>query len=195
MASRSTRQLWKDKLAGKKTGGGSPVPPSLVRKRFVGTVLGIDPSLRGTGIAVVAFGKLGQVTLLHSETLKQKASLSMARCLGNICGHVLEVLDTYDIKDIALEQTIYVQNFQTAQILGAARGAAIAAAAMREFEVYEYPPLRVKQAVVGNGRASKEQVAKTVKGLLGHGAVLAFDESDAAAVALTHAFTSSANAQ
>jgi crossover junction endodeoxyribonuclease RuvC len=88
-----------------------------------------------------------------------------------------------------LEQTIYVQNFQTAQILGAARGAAISAAAMRNRPVFEYAPLRVKQAVVGAGRASKVQMARTVMALLGHGRTLALDEADAAGVALCHAFT------
>lgn len=190
MARKSVRQLWKDKVSGKQVGQVASIPTSLVRKRYVGTILGIDPSLRGTGLAVVEFKKQGQALLLRSETLKQKQSLSMAQCLGSICERVLEVLDTYEIDDVALEQTIYVQNFQTAQILGAARGAAIAAVAMRGFAVSEYPPLRVKQAVVGHGRASKEQVAKTVRGLLGHGATLGFDESDAAAVAITHAFTS-----
>jgi crossover junction endodeoxyribonuclease RuvC len=55
--------------------------------------------------------------------------------------------------------------------------------------VWEYPPLRVKQAVVGAGRASKEQMARTVMALLGHGRMLASDEADAAGVALCHAFT------
>jgi crossover junction endodeoxyribonuclease RuvC len=82
-----------------------------------------------------------------------------------------------------------VQNFQTAQILGAARGAAVAAAALREKPIFEYPPLRVKQAVVGLGRASKEQMARTVMAILGHGRTLAPDEADAAGVALCHAFT------
>ncbi|HLP24544.1 MAG TPA: crossover junction endodeoxyribonuclease RuvC, partial [Acidobacteriota bacterium] len=63
------------------------------------------------------------------------------------------------------------------------------AAALSEVETFEYPPLRVKQAVVGRGHAAKEQVARTVMTLLGHGRTLALDESDAAAVALCHAFT------
>jgi crossover junction endodeoxyribonuclease RuvC len=91
---------------------------------------------------------------------------------------------------VALEQTIYVQNVATAQILGAARGAAIAAAAVLDLPVFEYPPLRVKQAVVGAGRASKEQMGRTVKMLLAHsGSTLPPDEADAAGVALCHAFT------
>ena len=56
--------------------------------------------------------------------------------------------------------------------------------------IYEYAPLRIKQAVVGVGRASKEQVAKTVMGLMGMSDALEHDQSDAAAVALCHAFTS-----
>jgi crossover junction endodeoxyribonuclease RuvC len=82
-----------------------------------------------------------------------------------------------------------VQNFQTAQILGAARGAAISAAALRNLPVFEYAPLRVKMAVVGAGRASKEQMTRTVMSLLGHGRPLESDEADAAGVALCHAFT------
>src|SRR5262249_17334480 len=102
---------------------------------------------------------------------------------------VVGFLETDEVRHVALEQTIYVQNFQTAQILGAARGAAIAAAALRERPVFEYPPLRGEQAVGGAGRASKEQVARTVAALLGHGRTLAPDEADAAGVALCHAFT------
>ena len=189
MARKGARQLWKDLVEGRPVASGRAPVATYVRPKFSGTVLGIDPSLRGAGFAVVEFLKPGQPTLLHSETLKQGAKISMAECLGAICECTLRLIAAYPIQVVALEQTIYVQNFQTAQILGAARGAAIAAAAMEGKPVFEYPPLRVKQAVVGVGRASKEQVAKTVRSLLGHGELLEFDQSDAAAVALTHAFT------
>lgn len=113
----------------------------------------------------------------------------MPLALAEIHRAISSFLDAFEVRHVALEQTIYVQNFQTAQILGAARGAAIAAAALQGKPVFEYPPLRVKQAVVGIGRASKEQMAKTVMGILGHGRTLAVDEADAAGVALCHAFT------
>jgi crossover junction endodeoxyribonuclease RuvC len=113
----------------------------------------------------------------------------MARCLAEIHRAVAAMLAEGQPLHVALEETIYVQNFQTAQILGAARGAAIAAAALQGHEVFEYAPRRVKQSVVGRGEASKEQMARTVMGLLGHGRPLAFDEADAAGVALCHAFT------
>lgn len=189
MARKSSRQLWKDKIEGKAVASRSAPKAAIGRVPFKGTILGIDPSLRGTGLAVVEFARSDRPVLLHSRTVKLKPSLSMFECLGRINGAVGELLDGYAIDAVAVEQTIYVQNFQTAQILGAARGAAIAAAAVQEKPIFEYAPLRIKQAVVGAGRASKEQVARTVMGLTGLGATLQYDESDATAVALCHAFT------
>lgn len=157
--------------------------------QFKGVVLGIDPSLRGSGFAVVEYRGNQQVRLLEATTLHLKRDLSMPECLGAIGNQVEDFIDQHQIEHVAVEQTIYVQNFQTAQVLGAARGAAIAAAAMRGLPVFEYAPLRVKQAVVGMGRASKEQVARTVHTLTGVDVGKRYDESDAAAVALCHAFT------
>jgi crossover junction endodeoxyribonuclease RuvC len=94
--------------------------------------------------------------------VKVAAKLPMAVCLGEIHRAVAAFVADFDPRHVVLEQTIYVQNFQTAQILGAARGAAIAAAALQAKEIFEYAPLRVKLAVVGQGRASKDQMARTV---------------------------------
>ena len=161
----------------------------LRRAPFVGVVLGIDPSLRGTGLALIEFVPGRAPVLLRCQTVRVAAKLSMAFALGEIHRAVALFLDGAEVRHVALEQTIFVQNFQTAQILGAARGAAISAAALRARPVFEYAPLRVKQAVVGAGRASKEQMARTVMAMLGHGRTLALDEADAAGVALCHAFT------
>jgi len=152
-------------------------------------VLGVDPSLRGTGLALIEFSQSRQPLLLKCRTVKIPASRSMSYALGEIHRAVAVFLADYKVRHVALEQTIFVQNFQTAQILGAARGAAISAAALGGLEIFEYAPLRVKQAVTGAGRASKEQMARTVMAMLGHGSVLASDEADAAGVALCHAFT------
>ncbi|BET68521.1 crossover junction endodeoxyribonuclease RuvC [Opitutales bacterium ASA1] len=190
MGRTTTRDLWKAKLEGR-LAPALDLPPVFGGRRnaFVGNVLGVDPSLRGTGLAVLEFATGRPPLLLHSRTLKLGPSRSMAECLGAIFTAMSETMEMHAITHVALEQTIYVQNFQTAQILGAARGAAIAAAAVRTLPVFEYAPLRVKQAVVGVGRASKEQMARTVMSLLGHGRTLALDEADAAGVALCHAFT------
>ena len=206
----NARQMWAAKLAGKplpapvalpspaiaqgRTSPDRAVPANGVaavpaRVPFAGRVLGIDPSLRGTGLALIEFARGRTPVLLRCQTVRVAPRHSMAAALGEIHRAVAAFLDGADVRHVALEQTIYVQNFQTAQILGAARGAAIAAVALRNRPVFEYPPLRVKQAVVGAGRASKEQMARTVMALLGHGRTLAPDEADAAGVALCHAFT------
>jgi crossover junction endodeoxyribonuclease RuvC len=190
--------MWTAKLRGE------PLPaPSSLRRRaaapaqepaqrapFAGIVLGIDPSLRGTGLAIVEFARGRSPLLLRCRTVRVPARRSMAFALAEIQRAVEEfIAGAPGIRHVALEQTIYVQNFQTAQILGAARGAAIAAAALRGLPVFEYPPLRVKQAVSGSGRASKEQLARTVRSILGHAGTLAFDEADAAGVALCHGYS------
>lgn len=195
----TARQMWKAKLEGKPLPPAAPLPRAAAgaqaglafapRGAFVGTVLGIDPSLRGTGLALVEFTSGRTPVLLRCRTVRVPARQPMAFALAEIHRGVAAFLDGVDVRHVALEQTIFVQNFQTAQILGAARGAAIAAAALAGREVFEYPPLRVKQAVVGAGRASKEQMARTVMALLGHARPLASDEADAAGVALCHAFT------
>ena len=218
MASKNVRQMWAAKLAGGGVGAkggksgalkgvavGTVVPVGAVRTSagaaphplagaqrvaFSGQVLGIDPSLRGTGLALIEFMPGRDPVLLRCRTVTVHPKKSMAFALGEISAAVTAFLKDFEVRHVALEQTIYVQNFQTAQILGAARGAAIAAAAMHGHEdVWEYAPLRVKQAVVGAGRASKEQMARTVMALLGHGRMLASDEADAAGVALCHAYT------
>ena len=190
MGSQSTRKLWAAHIA---RGGHKAAPRGTdsvtLGKQFRGRVLGIDPSLRGSGFAVLDYGDSNSAQIIESATLKLHRKLSMPECLGAIGNQVDDFLNQHSVDHVAIEQTIYVQNFQTAQILGAARGAAIAAAAMRGLPIFEYAPLRVKKAVVGKGRASKEQVARTVQNITGTDFEQRFDESDAAAVALCHAFT------
>lgn len=196
MARMSSRQMWTAKVQG------LPVPAAATRAErlsegegrqrtvFTGLVLGVDPSLRGTGLALLDFPAGRQPVLLRCRTVAVAARRPMSEALAEIHRAVTEFLEAASgVRHVALEQTVYVQNFQTAQILGAARGVAIAAAALRGLPVFEYPPLRVKQAVSGSGRASKEQLARTVMALLGHQRTMALDESDAAGVALCHAFT------
>ena len=184
--------MWKAKLEGRPLS--APVAAvragfTLSRPAFGGCVLGIDPSLRGTGLALIEFSPGRVPLLLRCRTVRVAAKRPMADALGEIHRAVAELLTERAVRHVALEQTIYVQNVRTAQILGAARGAAMAAAALGGLPVFEYAPLRVKQAVVGAGRASKEQMARTVMAMLGHGRTLAPDEADAAGVALCHAFT------
>ena len=159
------------------------------KKAFRGIILGIYPSLRGTGLAVLSFEASREGELLASQTVNPPKSADLPECLGCIARAVEEFIHLYNPTVVAIEETIYVQNFRTAQKLGAARGAAIGQAALRGLPVHEYPPLRIKQAVVGYGRASKHQVSRQMATLLRLKADLPYDEADAAAVALCHAWT------
>lgn len=190
MVKKSSRTLWTAKLSGKAVSKGKRLDYTLKRIPYQGYVLGMDTSLRSTGVALIAFQPPQPPKLLLSHTLKLSGRLQLAVCLGTIARTVLKILDCEKVDHVVLEQTIYVQNVRTAQILGAARGAAISAVALRGVRLSEYPPLRVKQAVVGFGRASKEQVIGMVQHLLGLTTSLPTDEADAAALAFCHAFTS-----
>lgn len=191
----TSRSLWSKKIAvaGMDTSGFLNRPSGAsgigLRKAFAGHVLGVDPSLRGTGLAVIEFVPGREPKLCASRAVNLSAKYDMPHCLGEIYKAVADMIEEWPVIHTAYEQTIYVQNFRTAQILGAARGAAIAAATVLGKPVYEYAPLRVKQAVVGHGRAEKEQVAGMIRQVLALPETLSFDESDAAAVALCHAYT------
>ena len=187
---KSSRKLWAKHLAGQSTKGKPAVDPKLLLRKvpFKGRILGVDPSLRGTGLAVLDC-EGSSYRLLHSETLQLDRKVSSIACLGRIHELVAHLIALWQPRHLSCEETIYVQNFKTAQIMGAARGAALSAAAIRNVPVFEYAPLRVKQAVVGFGRASKEQMSHTLAQILGLPQALPFDQSDALGLALCHAFT------
>ncbi|MDG0964476.1 MAG: crossover junction endodeoxyribonuclease RuvC [Opitutales bacterium] len=187
--SKSSRKLWADHLAGRSTRSTQVDTKTLLRKTpFKGRILGVDPSLRGTGLAVLEC-EGGNYKLLHSETLVLKPKIDSITCLGMIHQAVSRLLDLWKPYHLSCEATIYVQNFKTAQIMGAARGAALSASAIRDIPVFEYAPLRVKQAVVGFGRASKEQMSQTLAQMLHLPKPLPYDQSDALGLALCHALT------
>tara|TARA_B100000989_G_scaffold143008_1_gene106529 strand:+ start:8291 stop:8872 length:582 start_codon:yes stop_codon:yes gene_type:complete len=184
-----SRKLWAQHLSSTKKSSQKLDSKALLRKiPYNGRILGIDPSLRGTGLAVLECQGSSH-KLLHSETLKFNNKVSSISCLGKIHQSVADLIDLWKPRHISCEETIYVQNFKTAQIMGAARGAALSAAAIRKLPVFEYAPLRVKQAVVGFGRASKEQMSQTLAQMLQLPEVLPFDQADALGLALCHALT------
>lgn len=185
----SARNNLVDRLPVSKTSGSRAQVIPGKRAPFDGFVLGIDPSLRGSGFAVVEFAPGKEPKLHFSKTLRLNRELPFADCLGAIYKLCSDCCYEYPIRHVALEETIYVNNFKVAQVLGAARGAAIAAANVIGIPIFEYPPLRIKQAVVGFGRAGKAQVAGMTKQILRLAEQLPFDESDAAAAALCHAYT------
>lgn len=192
MARKSNGKLWAEFV---RSGGSGPrktatTPRTVDRSLVEGLILGVDPSLRGTGVAIVE-AKGRQATLLHSEVFRFPPSWKTEGCIGEISRRMDRILQDFPIKVAAVEEAIYVQNYRTALTLGAARGSAIAAMVLRGVEINEYPPLRIKQALVGYGRASKEQVRRTlVQMVAGATEKLSLDESDAVATAICHWLTS-----
>jgi crossover junction endodeoxyribonuclease RuvC len=149
-------------------------------------ILGIDPSLRGTGWGVVELNST-QPKASGFGTIRNQASISQAECLVKIRHAIHEVITKFRPDVVAVEGLIYVQNVRTALILGQARGAAILAAAEHGLEIFEYAPRRVKQSVVGIGGAKKNQVGFMIRALLELTTTPEPDAADALAIALTHA--------
>ncbi len=148
-------------------------------------IVAIDPSLRGTGYAVLE--KVGgKIRALTYGTIKNHAQLLPSGCLVAIHERVSEVLREYEPECAAFEAVIFVQSYKTAITLGTARGAALLAAAGRGLPIYEYAPRRVKQSVVGRGGADKAQVGFMVRALLGLTETPAADAADALAIGITH---------
>ena len=148
-------------------------------------VLAIDASLRNTGVAIVDANN-GKPAALYFGTIHNRDSLPSSACLVAIRDRLADLIREHQPDCCALESVIYVQSYKTAILLGAARGAAILAAAENGLPVFEYPPTRIKQATVGRGGAGKTQVAFMVRALLGLTQTPQSDEADALAIGLTH---------
>ena len=116
---------------------------------------------------------------------------ALAPRLGRIFAGIGRIIDEFQPGVMAIEQVFVSKNPASALKLGQARGAAICAAVSRQLEVVEYTPTRIKQSVVGVGRAQKEQVQHMVQLILKLTDRPAADAADALAVALSHAHTGS----
>jgi crossover junction endodeoxyribonuclease RuvC len=146
-------------------------------------IIGVDPSLRGTGYGVIQVGRPGPRALAHG-TIVCPAGWEHSRCLGKIAQTLREVVARHRPSAAAIEGLFFAQNLQTALIMGEARGAALVALAEAGLEIFEIAPRKVKQAVVGYGAAQKPAVGKMVQRLLQLPQAPAPDAADALAVAL-----------
>jgi crossover junction endodeoxyribonuclease RuvC len=149
-------------------------------------ILGLDPSLRGTGYGVIKPAQPYPQTLTHG-VISCPLSWAHSRCLVKIVQTLREVLRQQQPAVCVVEGLFYAQNLQTALVMGEARGAALAVIAEAGLEIYELAPRKVKQAIVGYGAAQKIAVARMVQRLLRLSETPAPDAADALALALTHA--------
>jgi crossover junction endodeoxyribonuclease RuvC len=162
-------------------------PRSAMSKATV--ILGVDPSLRGTGFGVIRLGK-PHPAVLTMGTISCPANWDRSRCLVKISQTLRDVVKQTQPELCVIEGLFFAQNLQTAIIMGEARGAALAAVAESGLDIFEVAPRKVKQAIVGYGAAQKLAVAKMVQRMLHLDELPDPDAADALALALTHAQTS-----
>jgi len=147
-------------------------------------ILGIDPGSRITGYGVIEVeGRQSQY--LASGCIRTSCDDLPGR-LKEIFEGILEITTNYQPAEMAIEQVFMHRNADSALKLGQARGAAICACVTQSLPVSEYSPRAIKQAVVGGGGASKEQVQHMVCSILSLNASPQEDAADALAVALCH---------
>ncbi len=149
-------------------------------------ILGIDPGLRTTGFGVIA-KQGGQLAYIASGTINTPTSAELPQRLKIIFDGVAEIIRTYQPDCAAIEKVFVNVNPQSTLLLGQARGAAISALVAANLSVAEYTALQLKQAVVGHGKAHKQQVQDMVQRLLALPELPGTDAADALGVAICHA--------
>ena len=158
-------------------------------------ILGIDP-----GTTVMGFGVLleqgNTVRLLDSGAIRFPPGDDHTLKLRAIFRETTAIIERHHPDELAIEAQFFGKNVQSMLKLGRAQGVAIAAALQRELVITEYAPKRVKQAITGNGNASKEQVAAMLLSILSVRALPAStDATDAVAVAVCHHFSRNSRAR
>ena len=149
-------------------------------------ILGIDPGLRITGFGVI--DKTGQkLTYVASGCVRSNEKDALPQRLKTLLDGIGEVVSSYTPTEAAIEKVFVNVNPQSTLLLGQARGAAISALVLADLRVAEYTALQIKQAVVGHGKAAKDQVAHMVTRLLQLPGEPSADAADALACAICHA--------
>ncbi len=151
-------------------------------------ILGVDPGTNYTGFGIVKAHK-NSYTKIVNGLIKLPSNKSLTEKLEIIYAELDKLIKTYKPDEFAIETAFYGKNVQSAMKIGYARGVSLLAAVHNKIPTSEYSPREIKKSVVGNGAASKQQVSFMIKSLLDIKNVkMRFDESDALAIALCHAF-------
>ena len=149
-------------------------------------ILGIDPGSRKTGYGLIEHSG-NRTRYLASGCIKLNVKETLARRLHQLSTKLEELIEEFQPDCGSVEEIFFAKNAQSALTLGHARGVILLKFSERQLVVHEYQALKIKQTVVGVGRADKNQVQHMVKILLNLQNKLQEDEADALAVAITHA--------
>ncbi len=151
-------------------------------------ILGVDPGTNYTGYGIVKAHK-NSFTKVVNGLIKLPAGYTLTEKLEIIYSGLDKLIKTHKPDEFAIETAFYGKNVQSAMKIGYARGVSLLAAIHNKVPTSEYSPREIKKSVVGNGAASKQQVSFMIKSLLDiKNEKMRFDESDALAIALCHAF-------
>lgn len=177
-----------ERLNGKKSRSAAVSSVCATRQTKAGPqiILGIDPSLRGTGFGVIQTDHSRLIALVHG-TISCSKDWERSRCLAKISQTLRDIVRQHQPQVCVVEGLFFAQNLKTAIVMGEARGAAMAAIAEAGLDIYEIATRKVKQAIVGYGAAQKLAVAKMVQRMLNLSELPAPDAADALALALAHA--------
>jgi len=153
-------------------------------------ILGVDPGTAATGYGLVEFMR-GSLSLVDCGCIQTAGTLTLADRLQILYQQLTGILRCYRPDQFAVEEVFFNKNIRTAMAVSQARGVILLAAADAGLAICEYTPLQVKQAVVGYGRATKQQVRFMVKSILRLSILPGPDDvADALAVAICHAHMS-----
>ena len=151
-------------------------------------ILGVDPGTNYTGYGLIKAHK-NSFTKIVNGLIKLPANKSLTEKLEIIYAELDKLIKAHKPDEFAIETAFYGKNVQSAMKIGYARGVSLLAAVHNKIPTSEYSPREIKKSVVGNGAASKQQVSFMIKSLLDiKNTKMRFDESDALAIALCHAF-------
>ena len=152
-------------------------------------ILGIDPGLLHTGWAIIDVAGSAR-KYIASGVILPPTKIDFAQRLAFIFNGINELCENFKPTECSIEIIFVNKNSKTTLLLGHARAAAITAVAVKDIPVFEYEANKVKKALTGMGHADKEQIYKMLSILLPDAHPKTADESDAIAIALTHANTS-----
>jgi len=148
-------------------------------------IIGIDTSLRSTGIGIIDAVGSRMVPVWYG-TIKNPTSRPFSACLLFLQDELAKLIELHHPDVAAIEGVFFAKNVKTMMILTHARGVMIAQCARSCIPVYEYEPRKVKMATAGYGAAEKAQVQKMVKTLLSLSEEPQNDAADGLALAITH---------
>jgi len=150
-------------------------------------ILGVDPGSVATGFGLVTYRPGGRLQYLGSGVIRTSRRQGFASRLKILYDGIFDIISEYHPEEAAFEEVFLSTNVRAALKLGHARAAVLMAAINSGIDIYEYSPLEIKKAVVGYGRAEKQQVQKMITLLLDLRKSPPRDASDALAVAVCHA--------